>query len=60
MGMLGKKIRKPFNKSDFMKKVEEKRLNWERELRRFIIGSIPPFDQVKKVIEDSLIQNPRI
>ncbi len=31
----------------FMKKIEEKRTGWEMELKRFIIGMLPSFDQVE-------------
>lgn len=52
--LLSKKLGKRFEKSEFMKKVIEKTRNWDRELRRFIIGTLPPFDQVKKEIEQCL------
>jgi len=40
--------------NDFMKKVDEKTEGWERELGRFVIGSLPPFSQVKKEIKEKM------
>ena len=55
--LLAKKIGKDFNIQEFMKKVEQKRPDWEKELKRFIIGTLPPFEQVKKEIEERLSSN---
>ena len=52
-GLLSKKI-KGFDKKEFARKLEEKEQNWERELKRFISGTLPPFAQVKKEIEERL------
>ncbi len=51
--LLSKKIGK-FNKQEFMRKVDEKADGWERELKRFIIGTLPPFEQVKKEIAERI------
>ncbi|MEK6979156.1 MAG: nucleotidyl transferase AbiEii/AbiGii toxin family protein [Candidatus Micrarchaeota archaeon] len=52
-GLVSKKIGK-FDRNEFSKKLEEKAQNWERELKRFIIGTLPPFSQVKKEIEERI------
>ncbi len=50
--MISRKIKGKFEKTEFMDKLEEKRTNWERELKQFIMGTLPSFDQVKKDIEE--------
>jgi len=55
--LLNKKIRKPFEKIEFMKRVDQKAPNWEKELKKFMIGSLPPFAKVKKEIEETLKQS---
>jgi len=53
--LLLKKIRR-FDKTEFMKKLEQKRPNWERELKQFVVGTCPSFYQVKKEIEMSILR----
>jgi len=42
---------KHFNKEEFLRKVHEKKENWESELKPLIIGELPPFKDVAKKIK---------
>lgn len=52
--ILQKKLKRKFNKSEFMQKIMEKKPNWEKELKRFITGTLPPFNQVYEEINKSV------
>ena len=43
-----------FKKAEFLKKVDEKKSVWESELKSFVIGELPTFSDVKKVIVDAV------
>ncbi len=55
--LLGKKFRKHktvFEKNIFLKKIEEKRKDWKKDLMPLIMGNYAEFEQVKKDISDAL------
>lgn len=52
--LLHKKLGRKLEKSELMSRIMEKKPNWGRELKGFIIGTLPPFDQVREEIEQSL------
>lgn len=42
-----------FDKEEFIKRIEEKKGNWETDLKDLIIGTLPNFEEVKKFIEEN-------
>ena len=49
--LIKKKLKREFNKPEFILKVSEKESHWTGELGKLVIGSLPNFIDIKKDIE---------
>ncbi len=47
-------MKKQLDEKEFLCKILEKEKYWEGELRRLVIGSLPPFEAIKKDITEDL------
>ncbi len=57
INIITKKLRlsnKEYNKEELISKIEEKRKDWELDLKRVIIGELPKFEGVLKEIKSAL------